>query len=132
MLFLHRIDYYMKRTSKAAQRRISKLERLNEQSELRQDGGQRHICRDGLPSLSHGRPKGCHNAPKVHNGELLNYRTTLSFTESEVDYIKAKAYCFRSNMADIIRKAIDMARQQDLSRGRDYVMMEKETKERWG
>ena len=107
--------------SKAQEKREAKLAKLANQSELKADGKERHICRDGLPSLAHGRKKGCYNPSKIHNGELLIYPKSVVITRTEEVFLEAKAYIKGVSISEVIRYCIDQAQRQELNSGVDSV-----------
>ena len=105
--------------SKAQEKREAKLAKLANQSELKADGKERHICKDGLPSLSHGRPKGCFNPYKEHNGETLINTKSFALTESESAYLLAKSFIMGVSISEVIRYCIDQTQRQELNSGID-------------
>lgn len=107
--------------SKAAQTRQNKLQRLNAQPELGFNGRTRHICKDGLPSLSHGRPKGCYNPCKLFDGELLTTNLSVLLTRALNDYITAKAKATHKSKGDVIRECIIASRNYELRNDVDYI-----------
>ena len=103
--------------SKAQEKREAKRLKLAQQSELRADGRERHICKDGTPSLSHGRKKGCHNPCKKHNGEMLSLTKSFAMTQSEEAFLKAKAYIKGVSVPEVIRFAIDQMQRMEIQNG---------------
>lgn len=113
--------YLLMKKSKAQEKREAKLAKLANQSELKADGKERHICRDGLPSLSHGRPKGCYNPYKEHNGETLTITKSFAITRTEEAFLNAKAYIKGVSISEVIRYCIDQTQRQELNSGIDSI-----------